>query len=251
MGGEPAPTGLPPRRWLQQGLLALGAVLAVLLVVVAVRLGPLLLAPNAYAAVESIERRRDYRAAAAMQAAWALPAARAYARTPWEFQHNQSFCGPTSVANLLHSVGIASSQEAVIDGTRYEPRFGVLIGGMTLDELGDLLALRLHRPVQVVRAPSLAAFRALMASANDPGRRIIVNFHRGPLFGRGHGHFSPVLAYLADRDLVLVGDVNAQYRPFLVPVDRLWRAAGTIDDATGKPRGLLVVGVAPSGLRAS
>ena len=232
---------------LRRALLALGAVLAGLLVVAALRLGPLLLAPNDYAGVESIERRPDYRAPAAMRAARALPAARAYARAPWEFQHNQSFCGPASVANLLHSLGIPSSQEAVIDGTRYEPWFGVLAGGMTLDELADLLALRVHRPVHIVRAPGLAAFRALMASANDPDRRIIVNFHRGPLFGRGHGHFSPVLAYLADRDLVLVGDVNAAYRPFLTPADRLWRAAATIDAATGRPRGLLVVDLARRG----
>ena len=242
----PVPPPPPRRRLVRRVLLALGAVLALLLVVAAVRLGPLLLAPNAYAHVVSIEARPDYRAPAAMQSAWALPAARAYARTPFEFQHNQSFCGPASIANLLHSVGVPLSQEAVIDGTRYEPWFGVLIGGMTLDELADLLALRLHRPVKIVRAPTLPEFRALMASANDPARRVIVNFHRGPLFGRGHGHFSPVLGYLADRDLVLVGDVNARFRPFLAPADRLWRAAGTIDPATGRPRGLLVVDVAPA-----
>lgn len=69
---------------------------------------------------------------------------------------------------------------------------------------------------------------------------MIVNFHRGPLFGRGHGHFSPVLGYLAERDLVLVGDVNADYKPYLVPVERLWRGVDTVDDATGKKRGLLI-----------
>jgi len=76
---------------------------------------------------------------------------------------------------------------------------------------------------------------------NDPHLRFVVNFHRGPLFGRGHGHFSPLLGYVADRDLVLVGDVNPAYRPFLVSTERLWRATDTIDDATGKKRGLAVL----------
>ena len=80
-----------------------------------------------------------------------------------------------------------------------------------------------------------------MALINNPRYRIIANFHRGPLFGRGHGHFSPLLAYLPDRDLVLVGDVNAAYRPFLVSTDRLWRAVDTVDPETGKKRGLAVL----------
>lgn len=82
--------------------------------------------------------------------------------------------------------------------------------------------------------------------------RAIVNFHRGPLFARGHGHFSPVLGYLADRDLVFVGDVNRDYRPYLVPTERLWRAAATVDSATGKSRGLLIVALpAPTPVRAA
>jgi hypothetical protein len=77
--------------------------------------------------------------------------------------------------------------------------------------------------------------------ANDPARRYVVNFHRGPLFGRGHGHFSPILGYDLGHDLVFVGDVNREYRPFLVSSERLWNATNTLDSATGKNRGLLAV----------
>lgn len=194
-----------------------------------------------YAAVVSIERRADYRDAALMRRAWALPVAARYAALPYEFQDNPSYCGPTSVADLLHSLGQRADQHHVIAGTRYEPAFGILLGGLTLDQLADLLHQRSGRPVAIDRPPTLAAFRAVVAAANDPGTREIVNFHRGPLFGRGHGHFSPVLGYLPDRDLVFVGDVNARYRPYLVPTERLWRAAATPDPATGRPRGILVV----------
>src|SRR5262249_44224338 len=118
---------------------------------------------------------------------------------------------------------------------------GVLPAGLTLDEEAQLARQRLRRTVTILRSLSLAEFRIHMAAANDPSRRYIVNFHRGPLFGRGGGHFSPVLGYLADRDLVFVGDVNARYGPFLVSSERLWRAADTIDSTTGQKRGLILI----------
>lgn len=217
------------------------AVLLILLAIAAIRIGPYLFEPNRYEGVASIERRPDFRDPGLMASAWSLPVARSYRQGRFEYQANPSFCGPASVANLLRSTGRTASQKAVIAGTAYQPWFGVLIGGLTLDELARLVSLRTGRPVVIVRDPTLAAFRAAMRRANDPSLRMIVNFHRGPMFGRGHGHFSPVLGYLPDRDLVLVGDVNADYRPYLVPLDRLWRATDTIDAETGKERGLIVV----------
>lgn len=222
---------------------------AVLFVAVGIYLGPAInyfLGPNQYATVVSIETQPSYRDPEAMAEAWALPVAQSYRRMPYEFQGNQSFCGPTSLADVMHSMGDPTSQRAVIAGSRYDPWFGVLVGGMTLDELVDLARQRTHRPVAIIRDPSLAAFRNDLLMANDPARRMIVNFHRGPLFGRGGGHFSPVLGYLADRDLVLVGDVNANYRPFLVSSERLWRAIETTDPATGKNRGIIVISLAPA-----
>jgi hypothetical protein len=115
------------------------------------------------------------------------------------------------------------------------------VNGLTLDEVADLIRRRLDHPIRVVRDLSLPAFRDLMRSGNDPDKRLIVNFHRGPLFGRGAGHFSPILGYLPDADLVFVGDVNGDYRPFLGSAERLWRAVATLDSTSGKTRGLLIV----------
>jgi Phytochelatin synthase len=233
-----AETSRPLRRLVLLGFLA---VFLFVLAWLAYFLGPLVFAANSYAHVPSIERRADYRVPRLMAEAWSLPVAKAYARAPYEFQENQSFCGPASVANLLHSLGIPGTQSTVLDGTAHEPWFGILIGGMTLDAVADLLATRLNRQVMVVRDPTLQQFRALMRTANNPRRRMIVNFHRGPMFGRGHGHFSPVLGYLSGRDLALVGDVNAEYRPYLTPIERLWRATDTRDADTGRERGLIIV----------
>lgn len=198
-----------------------------------------------YAAVASIEQVATYQDPALLRRAWRLPVAARYAAGRYEFQANASFCGPTSVANLLRSIGRDATQRQVVDGTAYEPWFGVLPGGLTLDQLADLLRQRSGRPVQVVRDVDLAQFRAHLRRANDPRRRYLVNFHRGPLFGRGHGHFSPVLGYLEAEDLVLVGDVNAEYRPFLVASERLWRGTDTVDAATGLERGLLWIELVP------
>lgn len=232
------------RIWVRRLLYAVGATLLALVLLAAVTIGPLLLEPNRYEGTPSIKLRPDYRDTALMRRAWSLPAAQAYRRGGFEYQRNPSFCGPASVANVLRSLGARADQGRVIDGTRYEPWFGILVGGLTLDELADLLRHRLGRPVQVVRDPTLVQFRALLRRANDPSVRVIANFHRGPLFGRGHGHFSPILGYLEREDLVLVGDVNDDYRPFLVSSERLWRATDTIDRETGRERGLLVTGVA-------
>jgi hypothetical protein len=207
----------------------------------ALRIAPYFVDGSDYDAVASIETRADFRDPALLRAAWRLPVASAYSSQPFEYQVNPSFCGPASAANLLRSIGIDMSQDEVIDGTQYDSMIGVLVGGMTLDQFADLMRDRTHADVTVIRDATLTEFREHLKLANDPARRYVVNFHRGPLFGRGHGHFSPILGYDVEHDLVFVGDVNREYRPFLVSSERLWNAANTLDSATGKNRGLLAV----------
>ena len=45
------------------------------------------------------------------------------------------------------------------------------------------------------------------------------------------------------QDLVFVGDVNAAYRPWLVPVSRLYAAQDSVDAASHEKRGVLEVAV--------
>ncbi|MFL5415667.1 MAG: phytochelatin synthase family protein [Myxococcales bacterium] len=78
----------------------------------------------------------------------------------------------------------------------------------------DLARKKTGRRVTVLRDLDMEGFRQELTHANDPGRRYTVNFTRGPLFGRGGGHHSPIGA-LAEDDLVLVLDVNANFRPWL------------------------------------
>jgi hypothetical protein len=112
---------------------------------------------------------------------------------------------------------------------------------VALDQEAELLRKRTGRQVTVLRGLDLSHFRAEIARANDPGRRLAVNFLRRPLFGRGGGHHSPIAGYLVDDDLVLVLDVNVSYKPWLVKTERLYRAVDTIDRKTNRKRGLLRV----------
>jgi hypothetical protein len=193
-----------------------------------------------YSKVASIERAPEYQDPQLLERAFQLPVAARY-RPGLDFQHNGSFCGPTSVVNVMRSEGLSADQANVLDGTGTRTFFGLLWGGVTLDHLAEVARQKLHKKVTVLRDLDLATLRLQLQRANDPSVRIIANFHRGPLFGRGGGHHSPIAGYLADRDLVLVLDVNAKYRPWLVTPERLLQAINTVDRATQKSRGLLVI----------
>ncbi len=221
-------------------LLSLGIALALLGGAAAV-VPPLLWGDRVdYAQVESIERSAAYPDPALLERAFALPVAALY-RRGLDYQRNGSFCGPTSLVNVMRSLGLEAAQPTILDGTHTRAVFGILPGGVTLDELAEIARQKLGRPVTVLRDLDLDGFRAHLRRANDPSVRYIANFTRGPLFGRGGGHHSPIAGYLADRDLVLVLDVNARYRPWLVSPARLLAAMNTTDRATGKHRGLLLI----------
>jgi Phytochelatin synthase len=195
-----------------------------------------------YASVVSISRTMDFQDPAVLDRAWALPVAAAYRHGGYEYQANPSFCGPASAANVLHSEGVSATQRSVLSGSDIHPIFGLLLPrGITLDQEAALLRTSTRQRVTVLRDLSLGEFRAQLPQANDLSRRYIVNFHRGPLFGMGHGHFSPILGYLADEDLVFVGDVNHDYMPFVVSSARLFDAMNTVDSASGLKRGMLVI----------
>jgi len=192
-----------------------------------------------YSHAATIKKTHDYQDAALLSRAWALPVAQIYQHDGVDYQHNGSFCGPTSAVNVLRSLGAATDQAHVLDGTDAHPHLGMLFGGITLDHLADVMRAKSGKRVTVLRDLTLDQFRAEMARANDPALRYIVNFHRGPLFATGGGHHSPIGGYLAAEDLVLVVDVNAKYHPWLVPTARLYEAVDTLDKSAGKKRGLL------------
>jgi phytochelatin synthase len=176
--------------------------------------------------------------AALLARALASPAAAAY-RDGWAYQHAFCLCGPTSLVNVLRSLGVAARRGTVLAGSGVASLRG-LRGGMTLDQLA-LVARHHGRRATVLRDLDLAALRAELPRLAEPGRRYILNFQRRPIFGWGGGHHSPLAAYLDDVDRVLVLDVNRRVGPWLATPERLHAAIATIDRATGRTRGLLRV----------
>lgn len=188
----------------------------------------------------SIKVLPAYQDAALLARAWALPVASRY-KSHIEYQRNSTFCGPTSLANVMHSWGQAADQSRMLEGTDVSTVLGYLPKGVTLDDMADVARQKLGKPVTVIRGLDLAAFREHLKRSNDPTRRYVINFSREPLFGSGGGHHSPIAGYLADDDLVLVLDVNRDFGPWLVKADRLRAAMNTLDSSANKLRGLLLI----------
>jgi hypothetical protein len=190
--------------------------------------------------VTSIAAAPEYRDPALLARAWDMPVARMYAHRV-DFQTNGSVCGPTSLANVFRSLGDGpTTSDGVLEGTG-KCWSGMCWMGLSLDDLASVTRTKTKRTVTVLRGLSLPEFRAHLARVNDPTRRYVANFQRGLLFGKGVGHHSPLAAYLADRDLVLVLDVNPSFGPWLVSAERLFRAMDRPDSSTGKKRGLLLI----------
>jgi Phytochelatin synthase len=203
--------------------------------------GPsLLFSGQADTRVASIKLEHDYQDPALLEKAWQLPIAQQY-HTDVEFQRNPSVCGPTSLANVLHSFGQKGDQESVLQGTGVSTVMGYLPMGITLDELAGIARQKAPAKVTVLRDLTLESFREQMHHVNDSSRRYVINFTRTPLFGTGGGHHSPIAGYLLDEDLVLVLDVNKNYGPWLVKSQRLFEAMDTTDSTAKKKRGLLLI----------
>ena len=186
--------------WMAAAALALGSAAVVLPIVVSDGHAD-------SARIVSIKETREYQDPALLKKAWALPVAAAY-HVDIEFQQNGSVCGPSSLANVLHSLKQAGTQESILQGSGFTTIMGYLPQGLTLDQLATIAREKLRRKVTVLRDLDLAAFREHLTHVNDPARRYVVNFSRAPLFETGGGHHSPIAAYLRDEDLVLVLDVN-------------------------------------------
>jgi len=151
------------------------------------------------------------------------------------------------------------TQQALLDAVGSEPWRGQVAHdggrGVGLLELRDLLAASFAASevaaadIEAVSltqhsAEALARFRAdLRACEATPGRFVVANYYMAAVIGRGdYGHFSPIGAYDATRDRVLILDVyRVEFEPYWVPAERLFEGMATINRADGEPRGYLAI----------
>ena len=163
--------GIASRGWRRVGL----AVAAVAAIVAGVAFVVLRDPP---ASADSIARLPAYQDEALLARAWALPAARLYGPQGYLSQQNPSVCGPTSIADVLRSEGVAADPAAVLSHAESFALFGFLPFGLTLDQEARLLERETGKRAKILRNLSLDGFRAEIAGSNDPTRRVIVNFTR-------------------------------------------------------------------------
>jgi hypothetical protein len=212
--------------------------------------GPLPIPTKLFSIMHPVGQQRlletDYR-----QAYWPLA-------TYFETQKNQAFCSVATSVIALNALGIRrpatsiypdfpffTQQDffATIDPRLADPNL-VAEEGMTLDQLTAVLS---HFPVKVAAHPadtlSLEQFRELLRDTVRYDRRFaLLNFDRTKTGAIGGGHWSPVGAYHPASDSALVLDVaRYKYPPVWVPVADLYRAALSVDSASGKARGVLIV----------
>jgi hypothetical protein len=177
----------------------------------------------------------------ALQRSAGLPVAAIYRETGFAWQTLRSLCGPTSVWNVLRSYGEEVPRARLLAGTGIRTFLGFRLGGLTLDQLATVVAARSRRRTTILRDLDLDELRRHLRRSNDPDRRYIANFHRGPIFGWGGGHHSPIGGYLEAADQALVLDTNRRVGPSLIGADRLYEAISTVDPSSGRSRGLLLV----------
>jgi hypothetical protein len=174
-------------------------------------------------------------------------------------QKTQAYCGVASMVMVLNAAGVPAptspeyqpyqmfTQDNVLD-ERTEavlPRDVLARQGMTLDQLGGLLALYpLTIEVHHAADGNLDSFRATARdylAAKD--RFVIVNYLRRVIGQQSGGHISPLAAYDAKADRFLILDVaRYKYPPVWVKSSDLFDAMNTTDSANdNKTRGYVLI----------
>jgi hypothetical protein len=174
-------------------------------------------------------------------------------------QKTQAYCGVASlvmVLNALHAPAPTSpeyqpyrtfTQDNLLDERTDAvlPREVLARQGMTLDQLGGLLAL--HPATIEVRHAADGGLDAFRASARDylaaRDHFVIVNYLRKALGQEIGGHISPLAAYDSKADRFLILDVaRYKYPPVWVKASDLFDAMNTTDAANdNKTRGYVLV----------
>jgi hypothetical protein len=175
-----------------------------------------------------------------------------------ETESRQTFCGPTSLAIAMNSLGVNDptppslfpyhlvTQETVFTPANLAVRSYAAVdsGGMTLDQLARFAA-NLKLSASVLHAADLPAAEVrarLMAAIGQPDSRVIVNFRRASLGQEGEGHFSPLVAYDSTSDSFLILDVaRYKYPPAWVNFKDLDTGMRAVDPDSGLSRGALIL----------
>ncbi|MFT6397530.1 MAG: hypothetical protein ACJAYU_002284 [Bradymonadia bacterium] len=168
----------------------------------------------------------------------------------FEAQQYRSYCGVATSVMVLGAIGVDGvNQDNFFEPTaEVAPQVQVLFGGMNLQTLAALL--RVHgEEVTAEHGGDITVdeFRAaIVENLGQAGDYVAVNYLRAAIGQETGGHISPLGAYDAETDQVLVLDVAAHKYPSVwVSVQGLYDAINTVDSDGGATRGVVFVGPWP------
>lgn len=173
-------------------------------------------------------------------------------------QMTQSYCSVASAVTVLNAMPIKKPVDPAYAPYAYFTQSNfftpevikiispqtVLAMGMTREQMVETLTRH------GVNASSIAGdtlddekLRSLLQKAlGDDGRFVLANYLRANLGQVGGGHWSVLAAFDAQSDSVLILDVaKYKYTPVWVGISTLRQAIATIDTASNKARGLVIV----------
>jgi hypothetical protein len=174
-------------------------------------------------------------------------------------QKTQSYCGVASMVMVLNALGLPApavpeyepyrtfTQDNVLSERTDAvlPRETIARQGMTLDQLGGILATQpVKAEVHHASESSVDEFRKLASAyLGAPGHFVIVNYFRKALGEEVGGHISPLAAYDAKADRFLILDVaRYKYPPVWVKTADMFAAMNTPDAINdNKTRGFVLV----------
>lgn len=174
-------------------------------------------------------------------------------------EHILTFCGPATIAAVMNSLGgprLVSqrlypwpffTQENIFtpENEKVKPYPMVEHEGLVLSQLAQFF-VNLGATAEFKRADAFdvdGLRETVKIVLADPNKRLVINYSRKPIGQNGDGHISPLAAYDADTDRVLVLDVaKYKYPPVWMTVADLYKAMATTDTGSNQLRGFVVVG---------
>lgn len=181
--------------------------------------------------------------------ALSLSSAQAYTQSKaLEYQVSEGYCAVATERCICKSIPHFPKEKTPDQMTRGGPS--------TANKFAEALSCdRLTKSAVVYGSEGYDAFLKALIKSNQPQNyRVAVNFLRSSLFGFPTptwlpgswllallgGHFSPVLGYLEEENLVAIFDVNKKYGFYLVEARRLFASVNTFDFMNGTTRGLIL-----------
>ena len=180
-------------------------------------------------------------------------------------QSEPAFCGISSLCMILNCV---SADPTVVHGERgiwkgpwrwyhedlldcCKPLEDVKKNGISMEELDCLAQCNgLETTPRRICKSDVDDFREMLKQlcrqAGQPQEYIIANYDRKILGQTGSGHFSPIGAYEAEKDMVLILDVaRFKYPPHWVALESLVDAMASVDADSEQPRGYIALSRSP------